>query len=312
MVVLRSTPSTTGSDPRFVVVINPATRRGHPSLISTFRDAAPPGVELDICVTPSPGEATALARARSPGAQAVVAVGGDGTVADVATGILGRGVPLGIVPAGSTNITARELGIPTNPRDAARLLFGRHHLVELDVGRCNDRSFLHIGGAGLDSRFFARTDPALKRRIGWLAYLPAAAAAVQLPPPRFTITTDREEMTVVSPLVLIANGRSVITPALRLHPEIRSDDGWLDVLIFTAISPWPIAQTLAQFLALGLERSRYLTRIRSRRVVLHADPPLPVELDGDCWWRQRCWCRPPAADRSSARSTHRAPYSGRT
>jgi YegS/Rv2252/BmrU family lipid kinase len=276
-------PAAAGSSAprRIVVVVNPATRRGNRWLLAAIRDAAPPEVELDVCPTAAAGEAIALARARSVGAAAVVAVGGDGTVADVATGILGQDVPLGIIPAGSTNITARELGIPPDPRHAARLLFGPHRLVAIDVGRCDRRCFLHIGGAGLDSRVFAGTSPALKRRVGWLAYLPAAAAALRLPPARFAITTDHEHLEVVAPLVLVANGGSVIAPALRLHPDIRSDDGWLDVLVFTATTPPAIARTLAHFVTLGLENSPHLIRMRTRRVELRASPPLPVELDGD-------------------------------
>ena len=229
-----------------------------------------------------PGHLADLAReAADAGADLVVAVGGDGTVADVATGIRGSGVPLGIVPAGSTNIIARELGIPRRPLAAAALLFGAHRLVTLDVGRCGDRSFLHMAGAGLDSRFFARTNPALKRRVGWLAYVPPAAGALRLPPARFTIRADGKVMEVTSSLVLVANGASIVSPSVRLHPATRADDGWLDVLVFTATGPLPIARTLGRLATLSLARSPFLLRLKARRVELQSDPPLPIELDGD-------------------------------
>ena len=270
-----------GGPRRVAVVVNPATRRDAGSLIATLRAVAPADVELDVRVSGKAGEAVTLARQASPGAEFVVAVGGDGTVADVATGILGSGLPLGIIPAGSTNIAARELGIPADPRAAAELLFGPHRLATLDVGRCGDRCFLHMAGAGLDSRFFERTNRALKRRAGWLAYVPSAALALRLPPVRFTVVADGRATTVTSPLVLVANGGSIVTPALRLHPDIRSDDGWLDVLVFTATKPLAIAQTLGRFVTLGLARSPFMVRYRAKHVELVADPPLAIELDGD-------------------------------
>ena len=263
------------------VIVNPATRGDATSLLDTLRAAAPSDVELDVRLTTAAGEAVMLARAAVQDAAFVVAVGGDGTVADVVSGMHGSGLPLGIIPAGSTNIIARELGIPTDRRAAAALLFNSHRLATLDVGRCGQRSFLHMAGAGLDSRFFDRTNPAHKRRVGWLAYLPSAALALRLPPARFTITAHGRTITITSPLVLVANGASVIAPGLRLHPAIRADDGWLDVLVFTATRGWSVARTLAEFAFLKLAQSPYVLRIRARRVDLRAEPTLPVQLDGD-------------------------------
>ena len=266
---------------RVAVVVNPATRFGAAEIIAILQDVTPPTTKLDVQLTAAPGEAIRLARAAVPAADLVVAAGGDGTVADVATGILGSGTPLGIIPTGSTNIVARELGIPRGPRDAARLLFSPHRLARIDVGRHGDRVFLHMAGAGFDSRFFARADRNLKRRVGWVAYLPAAIASLRLPPSRFTIIADGRETAVTSPLVVVANGSSIITPALHLHPKIRFDDGWLDVLAFTATAPEDIALTIAQVATMTLDRSSFLFNTRAREVTLHAEPPLPVQLDGD-------------------------------
>ena len=86
---------------------------------------------------------------------------------------------------------------------------------------------------------------------------------------------------VTSPLVLVANGSSIISPRLSLYPGIRTDDSWLDVLVFTPTSPLEIARTLVQLALHGLSHSRYLTHIRARHIEITADPALPVELDGD-------------------------------
>ena len=133
----------------------------------------------------------------------------------------------------------------------------------------------------LDSRLFADADPKLKRRIGWLAYLPPAFHDLALPPTRFTIVADGVATEVVSPLVLVCNGSSIISPHLSLYPGIRTDDGRLDVLIFTPTGPLELARTLARLATHGLEHSPYVTHLRARHVEIVADPDLPVELDGD-------------------------------
>lgn len=266
---------------RVTAIVNPVSRRGAGAATDALRRAAPPDVDLDVQFSARTGDGVRLAREAARISRVVVAVGGDGTVADVATGLHGAGVPLGIVPAGSTNIIARDLGIPTDFHAAAALVFQPRRLQRVDVGRCGDRSFLHMAGAGLDGRFFERTDRSLKRRLGWLAYLPAAAVSLRLPPARFSITADTRSIDVTSSLVLVANGGSIVVPGLRLHPAISRSDGWLDLLVFTAIAPLPIARTLSSLAAGRLGSSPYLVWIKAKRVELSSDPPLPLQLDGD-------------------------------
>jgi diacylglycerol kinase family enzyme len=266
---------------RVAVVVNPSTRGVAATLITALEAACPPDTVLEIYRTTSRGQAVVLARLAAMSADIVVAAGGDGTVAEVATGIAGTASLLGIIPMGSTNITAQELGIPSRLADAATLLFGPHDVRRIDAGRCGDRRFLHMAGAGLDSLFFERTSRALKRRIGWLAYLPAATLALRQPAARFSVDVDGQSITVTSSLVVVANGGSIIAPVIRLHPDVRADDGWLDVLIFTATNPEAIARTVLRFLTGSLARSPYLVHRRGREVSLWSEPELPVQLDGD-------------------------------
>lgn len=267
---------------RMVAIVNPATRGDPAAIGELLRCKAPPGLELDIRITPAAGTTTALTQAAlADGAHSVVAVGGDGTVAAVAAALHGTGIPLGIIPAGSTNITARELGIPDSVPGAVALLFGPHRYETMDLGLCAETCFLHMAGVGLDSRMFAAANPARKREIGWLAYVPPAVHELRHPLARITLVTDGVTRTLTSPLVLIANGSSIITPRLWLYPGIRTDDGWLDVLAFTPSGPVQIARTLARLATHGLVRSRYVTRLRARRIAIASDPPLPVEMDGE-------------------------------
>src|SRR5919204_5977792 len=89
---------------------------------------------------------------------------------------------------------------------------------------------------------------------------------------RFTIVTDGVATEVTSPLVLVANGSSIISPRLSLYPGIRTDDSWLDVLVFTPRTPLEIAHTLVQLALHGLAHSRYLTHIRARHIEITSDP----------------------------------------
>ena len=266
---------------RILVVANPATRRNAEHMIAHLRRATPAGVELDVCLTTKPGEAREIAAARLPGAKLLVAIGGDGTVADCAQPLIDLDVPLAVMPGGSTNITAREQGVPVSPEQAARLIFAPHVTRRIDAGQCDDRIFLHMAGAGFDARFFAATNPDLKRRFGWLAYVPAGIAALRHRPVRFHLKLDGEEVDVRSPLVLVANGPSIIHPRIRLHPAIRDDDGMLDVLVFTATSPVQLARTMGRLSALQLEKSPYVMHRRTTALHLHADSDVPMEVDGD-------------------------------
>jgi diacylglycerol kinase family enzyme len=264
-----------------LVIVNPMMRRNAVRVVESLRRHAPRDVELDVHWTSPDVPLSDVLRPRLQEAAAVVACGGDGTVADVVTALDGVDLPIGIVPAGSTNVVARDNNIPRDIDGAARLIFGPHATVRFDAGLYDGRRFLHMGGAGLDSRLFTTVNPALKRRVGWLAYLPSGARNLLEPPSSITLTTDQITVQVRSPLVLVANGAAIIHPWLPLYPGLRRDDGLLDVIAFTATRPVAVARTIGRFLIRSLHHSPYVVHLRAQRVALSADPPLPVELDGD-------------------------------
>jgi len=267
---------------RAVAIVNVSTRGNVSRITELLRIAAPATTRLDIYPTGYAGHAGELARQHAGAADLLIAVGGDGTVAEVAGAAREAAIPLGIIPGGSTNITARELGIPTNPHLAARLLFERHAVRTIDAGLSGDRIFLHMAGAGMDSLLFDLADPALKRKVGWIAYLPAAVAALRRPLSRFTIRSREMEVEgVASPLVLVANGPSVIAPLLKLDTRIRPDDGNLDVLVMTATRPDQLARLLARIALRQLGGSPFVTAFATTDVEITADPPIATQFDGD-------------------------------
>lgn len=267
---------------RVVAIINPATRGKVSRIVELMQLNAPAGTEIDIHVTERAGHAHELASAHATGADVLVAVGGDGTVGEVASAARASGVPIGIIPGGSTNIVAKDLGIPTNSHQAIRLIFGDHDVRTIDAGICGEQVFLHMAGAGIDSHLFDLANPQTKRKVGWMAYIPAALRALGKPLSTFTIRADQHTLQgVKSPLVLVANGSSIILPQIRLDSRIQYDDGLLDVLVVTATSPVELAMVLADIARRRLIDSEYVTWFQTRDVVIEADPEIAVQFDGD-------------------------------
>lgn len=266
---------------RIAAIVSSTSRITPDAIIASLTRIVDKDIELHVQVANSSAEATMAAHQAARSASIVVAVGGDGTVADVTTGIFGSRAALGIVPAGSTNIAARSLGIPDQPAAALALIGGSYRVRSVDIGRSGDRSFVHIAGAGIDAELFSATSPVWKRRLGWIAYLPAAVAALRLPPSDVHVITDGAILEARSPLVLIANGGSAIAPNFRIYPGIAVDDGWLDVLVFATSTPAEIATALAYAGRQQLDRSPHVMHRLARTVEIEAMPPLPVELDGD-------------------------------
>jgi YegS/Rv2252/BmrU family lipid kinase len=273
---------------RVAAIVSNAGRLSVDVVSSSLTRHLDPMVGIQVHAVGSATEATARAEDAARTADIVIAVGGDGTVADVATGIFGSSAALGIVPAGSTNITARSLGVPETPEHALAVFGGRTHFRSIDLGRSSNRSFLHIAGAGFDAELFKIANPVWKRRVGWVAYLPAAIAALGLPTSEVRITADETEIVAQSSLVLIANGGSAIAPEFKIYPGISVEDGRLDVLVFTSTTPAEIAATLWHAGTQRLHQSQHVEWHPARSVRIEATPPLPVELDGNLHGETPC------------------------
>ena len=266
-----------------VAIINPNTRADYMQVRAALGQWLPEGVSLRIHETRRDVSTESIAREVTKDVDGVIACGGDGTVSEVAAAIDGRHIPLGIIPGGSTNIIAQELRIPNSINSAAALAFGPFDIHEMDVGTCNDKYFLHMAGTGLDSLIFEGTDEALKRRIGWMAYVPAAAKALREKASSFHITIDDEQHTLTSPLVLVANGSSIINSSFRIDNSIRSDDGQLDVLIVTPNRPHELAMLVAHAAnpMATLSDSQWIIQRKARKISVESDVPQPIQLDGD-------------------------------
>jgi diacylglycerol kinase family enzyme len=264
-----------------LVIANPATTGDIPAYLAAIRAAAPPEFTIEVRFTKRGDDPFSEIRGLAESADLLIAAGGDGTVSNVAELALKTGVPLAILPAGSANVIARDLRIPFDPGAAARLVFGPHLVRKIDIGRCNDYPFMHMGGAGVDSRMFLHTDTTLKKRHGWKAYFVSGFREVFSEPATFKLTTEHGTFTSKSPLILVAIGGSLMWPQFQIAPDISRDDGYFDVFVFTATDPRKLFQTLSRIAARRLEGSKDVIRIRCRSLTIESNPAVPVEIDGD-------------------------------
>jgi diacylglycerol kinase (ATP) len=272
---------------RAVIITNPvAGRVSHRSLEGARHRLVAGGLAIEVAHTQGAGDAGRLAEvAVADGVDLVIAHGGDGTVAEVAGALAAKHGRLGILPAGTGNLLAGNLGIPVDADSAARVIL-KGSLRSLDLGRMETRlggrHFTVACGAGLDARMMQATPPRLKRTLGRSSYvLTAMRLAAAIVPSEIELQVDGALHRTRAAAVLVANCRYLIPGLLPLRESVRPDDGVLDVAIFEAVSFMDVA---SQTLALALRRSGSHPGIRVLRgthIRISATPPMPAEADGD-------------------------------
>lgn len=240
----------------------------------------------DVCIVKKKRDVRRLTRAAAKnGCDVVIAVGGDGTVLQVATALAGTEVALAIVPTGTGNLLAGNLGIPKDPGEAVHTaVAGRRRRI--DVGRLTvdgkRRAFTVACGAGFDADVMDLTDSEDKGRWGRFAYLASAIqAGGNIRNVTHEITLDGVRSTTEAAQVLIANFGRV--PAGLKVRGVRADDGLLDVFIVRASGPlpallagWEALRTTEQ----GENGSGRVFRAQARKIRVETTPKRKVETDG--------------------------------
>jgi YegS/Rv2252/BmrU family lipid kinase len=270
------------------VVLNPVGGTSNPEAVreSLERLLSPAGKTMAIYETtgaPDEDIGTVVQAAVERGAELVVAVGGDGTVSEVAGGLASSKVPLGIIPAGTANVLSRELGVPVDLEGACTLIAGEHDLAQIDGLEVDGKIYLLSIGIGLESIMIRDTPRAAKRRFGRVAYIwTAVTRAAGYRGRRFTIVADGNRTRPRAIQVLIANGGTLGVAPLRWGPGISPTDGRANVCIVGARLPSDYLK-LAWSALRGKHRDnpnlKYLTVRES--VTITTDPPLPVQADGE-------------------------------
>jgi diacylglycerol kinase (ATP) len=228
----------------------------------------------------------AATKAAADGADLVAVAGGDGTVRAASAGLMGSGVPMAVLPSGTGNLFAVNLGIPTHHLDAAVevAMTGRRRPVDVGVGDVAVNgldNFLVMAGLGFDAATLLGTDPRFKRRHGTLAYVRSGLSELRYPQDQYTLTLDgRTTAARRASCVLLANlGR--IRKDIALVRDTHPDDGQLHVAVIRARSVGDWVQVAARIALRGKWGDVRVETFRARHIDIRSQAPHNLEYDGE-------------------------------
>ena len=213
------------------------------------------------------------------GAELVLIWGGDGMTQRSVDALAGSGVTVGLLPAGTANLLASNLGIPTKLADAVQIaLHGKNRM--LDLGTFESEHFAVMAGAGFDATMVGGADRKAKARLGRLAYVRSGLSALRDRTVGAQVTVDGKPWyTGPASCVLFGNvGR--ITGGVPAFDDADPTDGEIEVGVTTASSPLQWTRTLGRVAFGRSEKSPYVRMTRGRKISVKLDRPLPIELDG--------------------------------
>ncbi|TAK99677.1 MAG: diacylglycerol kinase family lipid kinase [Rhodospirillaceae bacterium] len=269
---------------RILVVFNPtAGRRRRPRLDAVVAALRARGCIVTVMETMAPGHASDIARAvtQTTGDQAmdVIAVaGGDGTINEVVNGLVGTTVALGVIPLGTANVLADEIGLPRAPKDVARIL-AEGPVRPIRVGIANGRRFVMMAGAGFDASVVDSVSLSLKRRLGPLAYVwQTLKRAFTDTYAACEVMVDGVPYRTVS--AVVCNGRHYGGPFVAARSATLTD-GLLHVILLQGRGWLSVARYGLALLMGRLDRLSDVRFVSGRHVVVSSGGHLPVQADGD-------------------------------
>ena len=225
-------------------------------------------------------KAPAMARqAVEDGADLLLLWGGDGTVQRCVDALAGANVSLAVMPAGTANLLANNLGIPTDL--AAALDIALHGARRpIDVGVLNGERFAVMAGAGLDAIMMSEADAGLKDRFGRVAYVWTGARATRSKAVKMSVKVDGKSWFKGRATCLLLGNMGTLTGGLTAFPHARPDDGLLEVGVVTAQGPLQWARVLSRLVAGTAERSKLVRMTRGNGVDIKLSRATAYELDG--------------------------------
>jgi len=258
----------------------------------------------------------ATRRAIADGASVVLASGGDGTVRAVAEALRGSGVPLAVVPQGTGNLLARNLGMPLGDIDTqvAAAFRGTNRPIDLGIvtitrpaagddpsvtsdGECSEHVFLVLAGMGLDARAIKATRATLKKRMGWLAYVDAGVRTLLKERPlRVHYSVNGSAAQPLTVYTVMIGNCGLLPGGVLLIPGAKIDDGMLDIVALKPLGmfswlriwhtiTWENGVLRKRRAAAGeidlVNGARSVSYLRAERYAVSVPQPEPIQLDGD-------------------------------
>jgi diacylglycerol kinase (ATP) len=213
------------------------------------------------------------------GADLVIAWGGDGMVQRCVDVLAGTKTTLAIIPAGTANLLATNLGIPKDLRAAVAIAVGPHQR-RLDVGRMNGEGFAVMAGAGFDARMIGAADGPLKDRFGRLAYVWTGAKSVRVKPFEARIDVDGRKWYRGHASCILVGNVGELFGGVEAFADARPDDGALELGVVTAHGAVEWMRTIARAAIDTASASPYTETTTARKIRIRLDRRVPYELDG--------------------------------
>ena len=267
---------------RIHVVINPGSGKPKPILHILNAVFMPRDIEWEISLTRKSGDAERFARqAAENGVDIVAAYGGDGTVMEVARGLMGLETPLAIFPGGTANLMAVELGIPKDLSKAAELAVDEHSAIHsIDVGKSGAGYFLLRVGMGFPARKVEYADRELKDRFGIMAYTLAALKAIKAKnEANYHLTVDGKSFDIRTLACEVYNAGNMGIPGTSPVPGISVEDGLLDLVVLREnVSRSLLTRDIEHAIRPGVD---LFDHWQARQICIESDPPQPLQVDGE-------------------------------
>ena len=233
-----------------------------------------------VYATNHAGEARELAaRLAADGEAVVIAAGGDGTLNEVVSGLAGSATVLGVLPAGTMNVVAREMGIPFDSLERAFAVIERGFVREVDLFEANGSPFVQMAGVGFDAAVIEETTWESKKMLGPLAYLLAAVKVLGEQPPKMEVicADGRREQGVA---VLAGNG-SLYGGQFKFFRNADNSDSKLDVLVYKEAGYRLVLDSLRGLAFGGIDLVASASYFQTEAFTVRADREVPVEVDGE-------------------------------
>jgi YegS/Rv2252/BmrU family lipid kinase len=261
-----------------IVILNPAARSERATRLRARVQSIINGAVLRS--TSRAGHAEVLAReAAKQGFRKIIAAGGDGTVNEVVNGIAGSNAILGLLPLGTMNVFASELGLPTGDLERCWEITQGTEPRHVDLASANGKHFVQLAGVGLDAQCVQETSTAFKRSFGPLSYIVSAAQIAARQPPQLRIESN-DAVSKEGSFVLVGNGRLYGGP-FPFFKQAVIDDGLLDVLVFKRLNYLQMIRYLQDVIFSSQITSPEVEYFQTSLLRVSSDEAVPVEIDGE-------------------------------